>query len=179
LLGPAPALILGACSCDRDLRVVRGLTATTTRPPGRRHGRPASPRWLPTPHSSAQSRGKRRVGPEIDGRLRGVLLSKTLKRPTIIFTKADRGGSRVTMVFSASPRLIAGPHPHRQRTADRRRYTVARHGRPSIATRTIPADRHGLRHAVVFGLVLPVWEALFGSLGRGAPNDERRSGTWP
>ncbi|KOG28159.1 MULTISPECIES: ABC transporter permease [Streptomyces] len=108
------------------------------------------------------------IGPEIDDGSIVYLLSKPVKRPTIIFTKLIVAIA-VTMVFSAVPTLIAGfiLNGNGQQVAVA--YTVA----ALVASITYSALFLLLgtvsRHAVVIGLVYAlVWEALFGSLIAGA-----------
>jgi len=96
------------------------------------------------------------------------LLSKPLKRPTIIFTKLIVAIA-VTMVFSALPTLIAGFILNGNGQQIAVAYTVA-----ALVSSIAYAALFLLlgtvsRHAVVFGLVYAlVWEALFGSLVPGA-----------
>ena len=108
------------------------------------------------------------IGPEIDDGSIVYLLSKPIKRPTIIYTKLIVAIA-VTMVFSAVPTLIAGfiLNGNGQQVAVA--YTVA----ALVASIAYAALFLLLgtvsRHAVVFGLVYAlVWEALFGSLVPGA-----------
>ncbi|MFF5766892.1 ABC transporter permease [Streptomyces tanashiensis] len=108
------------------------------------------------------------IGPEIDDGSIVYLLSKPVKRPTIIFTKLIVAIA-VTMVFSAVPTLIAGfiLNGNGQQVAVA--YTVA----ALVASIAYSAMFLLLgtvsRHAVVIGLVYAlVWEALFGSLIAGA-----------
>ena len=108
------------------------------------------------------------IGPEIDDGSIVYLLSKPLKRPTIIFTKLIVAIA-VTMVFSAVPTLIAGfiLNGNGQQVAVA--YTVAALV-ASIAYSALFLLLGTIsRHAVVIGLVYAlVWEALFGSLIAGA-----------
>lgn len=96
------------------------------------------------------------------------LLSKPIKRPTIIFTKLIVAIA-VTMVFSALPTLIAGFILNGNGQQIAVAYTVA-----ALVSSIAYAALFLLlgtvsRHAVVFGLVYAlVWEALFGSLVSGA-----------
>lgn len=108
------------------------------------------------------------IGPEIDDGSVVYLLSKPIKRPTIIYTKLIVAIA-VTMVFSAVPTLIAGfiLNGNGQQVAVA--YTVA----ALVASIAYAALFLLLgtvsRHAVVFGLVYAlIWEALFGSLVPGA-----------
>ncbi|MEU7074794.1 ABC transporter permease [Streptomyces narbonensis] len=108
------------------------------------------------------------IGPEIDDGSIVYLLSKPVKRPTIIFTKLIVAVA-VTMVFSAVPTLIAGfvLNGNGQQVAVA--YTVA----ALVASIAYSAMFLLLgtisRHAVVIGLVYAlVWETLFGSLISGA-----------
>jgi ABC-2 type transport system permease protein len=108
------------------------------------------------------------IGPEIDDGSVVYLLSKPLKRPTIIFTKLIVAIA-VTMVFSAVPMLIAGFILNGNGQQIAVAYTVA----ALVASIAYAALFLLLgtvsRHAVVFGLVYAlVWEALFGSLVAGA-----------
>lgn len=108
------------------------------------------------------------IGPEIDDGSVVYLLSKPLKRPTIIFTKLIVAIA-VTMVFSALPTFIAGFILNGNGQQIAVAYTVA----ALVASIAYAALFLLLgtvsRHAVVFGLVYAlVWEALFGSLVPGA-----------
>ncbi|MFD5029747.1 ABC transporter permease [Streptomyces sp. NPDC058220] len=108
------------------------------------------------------------IGPEIDDGSIVYLLSKPLKRPTIIFTKLIVAIA-VTMAFSAIPTFIAG-------------YILNGNGQQIAVAYTVAALVASIaysalflllgtvsRHAVVIGLVYAlVWEALFGSLVAGA-----------
>ncbi|MFD4371450.1 ABC transporter permease subunit [Streptomyces sp. NPDC058486] len=108
------------------------------------------------------------IGPEIDDGSIVYLLSKPVKRPTIIITKLIVAIA-VTMVFSAVPTLIAGfiLNGNGQQVAVA--YTVAALV-ASIAYSALFLLLGTIsRHAVVIGLVYAlVWEALFGSLIAGA-----------
>ncbi|MFI5658069.1 MULTISPECIES: ABC transporter permease [unclassified Streptomyces] len=108
------------------------------------------------------------IGPEIDDGSVVYLLSKPLKRPTIIFTKLIVAIG-VTMVFSAVPTLIAGFILNGNGQQIAVAYTIAALV-ASIAYAAIFLLLGTItRHAVVFGLVYAlVWEALFGSLVSGA-----------
>ncbi|MFJ3905118.1 ABC transporter permease [Streptomyces sp. NPDC090025] len=108
------------------------------------------------------------IGPEIDDGSIVYLLSKPVKRSTIIFTKLIVAVA-VTMVFSAVPTLISG-------------YILNGNGQQIAVAYTVAALVASIaysalflllgtvsRHAVVIGLVYAlVWEALFGSLISGA-----------
>ncbi|MDV9188505.1 ABC transporter permease subunit [Streptomyces sp. SR27] len=108
------------------------------------------------------------IGPEIDDGSIVYLLSKPVKRHTIIFTKLIVAIA-VTMVFSAVPTFIAGfiLNGNGQQVAVA--YTVAALV-ASIAYSALFLLLGTIsRHAVVIGLVYAlVWEALFGSLIDGA-----------
>ncbi|MFF9339253.1 MULTISPECIES: ABC transporter permease [unclassified Streptomyces] len=108
------------------------------------------------------------IGPEIDDGSIVYLLSKPVKRPTIIVTKLIVAIA-VTMVFSAVPTLIAGfiLNGNGQQVAVA--YMVAALV-ASIAYSALFLLLGTIsRHAVVIGLVYAlVWEALFGSLIAGA-----------
>ncbi|MDX3385992.1 ABC transporter permease [Streptomyces niveiscabiei] len=108
------------------------------------------------------------IGPEIDDGSVVYLLSKPIKRPTIISTKLIVAIA-VTMVFSALPTLVAGFILNGNGQQIAVAYTVA----ALVASIAYAAVFLLLgtvsRHAVVFGLVYAlVWEALFGSLVPGA-----------
>ncbi|MYS11947.1 ABC transporter permease subunit [Streptomyces sp. SID6041] len=108
------------------------------------------------------------IGPEIDDGSIVYLLSKPVKRPSIIFTKLIVAVA-VTMVFSAVPTFLAGfiLNGNGQQVAVA--YTVAALV-ASIAYSALFLLLGTIsRHAVVIGLVYAlVWEALFGSLIEGA-----------
>ncbi|MFF9148673.1 ABC transporter permease [Streptomyces sp. NPDC014861] len=108
------------------------------------------------------------IGPEIDDGSIVYLLSKPVKRPTIIITKLIVAIA-VTMAFSAVPTLIAGfiLNGNGQQVAVA--YMVAALV-ASIAYSALFLLLGTIsRHAVVIGLVYAlVWEALFGSLIAGA-----------
>ncbi|GGX82330.1 ABC transporter permease [Streptomyces minutiscleroticus] len=108
------------------------------------------------------------IGPEIDDGSVVYLLSKPVKRPTIIFTKLIVAIA-VTMVFSAVPTMVAGLILNGNGQQVAVAYTVAALV-ASIAYAAIFLLLGTVtRHAVVFGLVYAlVWEALFGSLVSGA-----------
>ncbi|MFK4069533.1 ABC transporter permease [Streptomyces sp. NPDC029674] len=108
------------------------------------------------------------IGPEIDDGSVVYLLSKPVKRPTIIFTKLIVAIA-VTMAFSAIPTFISGMILNGNGQQIAIAYTIA----ALVASITYAAIFLLLgtltRHAVVFGLVYAlVWEALFGSLVSGA-----------
>ncbi|MFI8765653.1 ABC transporter permease [Streptomyces sp. NPDC053792] len=108
------------------------------------------------------------IGPEIDDGSIVYLLSKPVKRPTIIFTKLIVAIA-VTMVFSAVPMLIAGfiLNGNGQQVAVA--YTVAALVASIAYSALFLLLGTVSRHAVVIGLVYAlVWEALFGSLIAGA-----------
>ncbi|MFD3914555.1 ABC transporter permease [Streptomyces sp. NPDC058603] len=108
------------------------------------------------------------IGPEIDDGSIVYLLSKPVKRSTIIFTKLIVAIA-VTMAFSAIPTFIAG-------------YILNGNGQQIAVAYTVAALVASIaysalflllgtvsRHAVVIGLVYAlVWETLFGSLVAGA-----------
>ncbi|MGW2510669.1 ABC transporter permease [Streptomyces scopuliridis] len=108
------------------------------------------------------------IGPEIDDGSIVYLLSKPVKRSTIIFTKLIVAIA-VTMAFSAIPTFIAG-------------YILNGNGQQLAIAYTVAALVASIaysalflllgtvsRHAVVIGLVYAlVWETLFGSLVAGA-----------
>ncbi|MCX2179099.1 ABC transporter permease subunit [Streptomyces sp. SKN60] len=108
------------------------------------------------------------IGPEIDDGSIVYLLSKPVKRPTIIFTKLIVAIA-VTMVFSAVPTLIAGfvLNGNGQQVAVA--YTVAALVASIAYSALFLLLGTVSRHAVVIGLVYAlVWESLFGSLISGA-----------
>ncbi|WP_405855584.1 ABC transporter permease subunit [Streptomyces sp. NBC_00090] len=108
------------------------------------------------------------IGPEIDDGSIVYLLSKPVKRPTIIFTKLIVAIA-VTMVFSAVPTLIAGfiLNGNGQQVAVA--YTVAALVASIAYSALFLLLGTVSRHAVVIGLVYAlVWETLFGSLISGA-----------
>ncbi|MEV8043677.1 ABC transporter permease subunit [Streptomyces griseoluteus] len=108
------------------------------------------------------------IGPEIDDGSVVYLLSKPLKRPTIIFTKLIVAVA-VTMVFSALPTLIAGLILNGNGQQVAVAYTVAALVASIAYSALFLLLGTVSRHAVVFGLVYAlVWEALFGSLVSGA-----------
>ncbi|MFD8866192.1 ABC transporter permease [Streptomyces sp. NPDC059590] len=108
------------------------------------------------------------IGPEIDDGSVLYLLSKPVKRPTIISTKFVVA-TGVTVLFSAVPTLLAGfiLNGNGQQLAVA--YAVA----ATVASVAYSAMFLLLgtvtRHAVIVGLVYAlVWESLFGSLVPGA-----------
>ncbi|GGU76228.1 ABC transporter permease [Streptomyces litmocidini] len=108
------------------------------------------------------------IGPEIDDGSIVYLLSKPVKRTTIITTKLFVAIA-VTMVFSAVPTLIAGfiLNGNGQQVAVA--YTVAALVASIAYSALFLLLGTVSRHAVVIGLVYAlVWEALFGSLISGA-----------
>ncbi|MFF9849158.1 ABC transporter permease [Streptomyces litmocidini] len=108
------------------------------------------------------------IGPEIDDGSIVYLLSKPVKRTTIITTKLIVAIA-VTMVFSAVPTLIAGfiLNGNGQQVAVA--YTVAALVASIAYSALFLLLGTVSRHAVVIGLVYAlVWEALFGSLISGA-----------
>ncbi|WP_432092232.1 ABC transporter permease subunit [Streptomyces sp. bgisy100] len=108
------------------------------------------------------------IGPEIDDGSIVYLLSKPVKRHTIILTKLIVAIG-VTVVFSAVPTLVAGYilNGNSQQVASA--YAAAA-AVASVAYAALFLLFGTLsRHAVVFGLVYAlVWESLFGSLVPGA-----------
>lgn len=108
------------------------------------------------------------IGPEIDDGSIVYLLSKPVKRSTIIFTKLIVAIA-VTMVFSAVPTFIAGfvLNGNGQQVAVA--YTVAALVASIAYSALFLLLGTVSRHAVVIGLVYAlVWETLFGSLISGA-----------
>ncbi|MFE0700167.1 ABC transporter permease [Streptomyces sp. NPDC058872] len=108
------------------------------------------------------------IGPEIDDGSIVYLLSKPVKRSTIIFTKL-LVAIAVTMVFSAVPTLIAGfiLNGNGQQVATA--YMVAALVASVAYSALFLLLGTVSRHAVVIGLVYAlVWETLFGSLIEGA-----------
>ncbi|MGW1012522.1 ABC transporter permease [Streptomyces termitum] len=108
------------------------------------------------------------IGPEIDDGSIVYLLSKPVKRWTIITTKLIVAIA-VTMAFSAVPTLIAGfiLNGNGQQVAVA--YTVAALVSSIAYSALFLLLGTVSRHAVVIGLVYAlVWEALFGSLIEGA-----------
>ncbi|MEV8451081.1 ABC transporter permease [Streptomyces sp. NPDC052095] len=108
------------------------------------------------------------IGPEIDDGSIVYLLSKPVKRPTIIFTKLIVAIG-VTMVFSALPTLVAGLILNGNGQQIAVAYTVAALVASIAYSALFLLLGTVSRHAVVLGLVYAlVWEALFGSLVPGA-----------
>ncbi|MCB5163257.1 ABC transporter permease subunit [Streptomyces bambusae] len=108
------------------------------------------------------------IGPEIDDGSIVYLLSKPVKRPTIIMTKLIVAIA-VTMVFSAVPTLIAGFILNGNGQQIAIAYTVAALVASIAYSALFLLLGTVSRHAVVFGLVYAlVWESLFGSLVEGA-----------
>ncbi|MFF2779648.1 ABC transporter permease [Streptomyces sp. NPDC058052] len=108
------------------------------------------------------------IGPEIDDGSIVYLLSKPVKRTTIITTKLIVAIA-VTMAFSAVPTLIAGfiLNGNGQQVAVA--YMVAALVASIAYSALFLLLGTVSRHAVVIGLVYAlVWEALFGSLIAGA-----------
>ncbi|MER8000112.1 ABC transporter permease subunit [Streptomyces sp. NPDC095613] len=108
------------------------------------------------------------IGPEIDDGSIVYLLSKPVKRPTIIMTKLIVAIS-VTMMFSALPTFVAGfiLNGNGQQLAIS--YTVAALVASIAYSALFLLLGTVSRHAVVIGLVYAlVWETLFGSLVAGA-----------
>ncbi|MFC5719823.1 ABC transporter permease subunit [Streptomyces gamaensis] len=108
------------------------------------------------------------IGPEIDDGSVVYLLSKPVKRPTIIVTKLVVAIG-VTVAFSAVPTLIAGFVLNGNSQNIAVAYAVA----AAVASVAYSAIFLLLgtvtRHAVIAGLVYAlVWESLFGSLVPGA-----------
>ncbi|MEU6877629.1 ABC transporter permease subunit [Streptomyces sp. NPDC046712] len=108
------------------------------------------------------------IGPEIDDGSIVYLLSKPVKRPTIIFTKLIVAIA-VTMVFSAVPTFLAGLILNGNGQQVAVAYTVAALVASIAYSALFLLLGTVSRHAVVIGLVYAlVWEALFGSLIAGA-----------
>ncbi|MEW2547093.1 ABC transporter permease [Streptomyces sp. NPDC047002] len=108
------------------------------------------------------------IGPEIDDGSIVYLLSKPVKRPTIILTKLTVAIA-VTMAFSAIPTLIAGFVLNGNGGQIAVAYTVAALVASIAYSALFLLLGTVSRHAVVIGLVYAlVWEALFGSLVPGA-----------
>lgn len=108
------------------------------------------------------------IGPEIDDGSIVYLLSKPVKRSTIITTKLIVAIA-VTMAFSAVPTLIAGfiLNGNGQQVAVA--YMIAALVASIAYSALFLLLGTVSRHAVVIGLVYAlVWEALFGSLVAGA-----------
>ncbi|MFB7372529.1 ABC transporter permease [Streptomyces sp. NPDC056222] len=108
------------------------------------------------------------IGPEIDDGSIVYLLSKPVKRSSIIFTKLIVAIA-VTMVFSAVPTFIAGLILNGNGQQVAVAYTVAALVASIAYSALFLLLGTVSRHAVVIGLVYAlVWEALFGSLISGA-----------
>ncbi|MFI9649668.1 ABC transporter permease [Streptomyces sp. NPDC052040] len=108
------------------------------------------------------------IGPEIDDGSVVYLLSKPLKRSTIITTKLFVAVA-VTMAFSALPTFVAGLILNGNGQQIAVAYTVAALVASIAYAALFLLFGTVSRHAVVFGLVYAlVWEALFGSLVSGA-----------
>ncbi|MBT2509762.1 ABC transporter permease subunit [Streptomyces sp. ISL-98] len=108
------------------------------------------------------------IGPEIDDGSIVYLLSKPVKRSTIIFTKLIVAIA-VTMAFSAIPTFIAGMILNGNGGQIAIAYTVAALVASIAYSAIFLLLGTVTRHAVVFGLVYAlVWETLFGSLVPGA-----------
>ncbi|MEU9142406.1 ABC transporter permease [Streptomyces sp. NPDC048349] len=108
------------------------------------------------------------IGPEIDDGSIVYLLSKPVKRPTIIMTKLIVAIA-VTMAFSAIPTLIAGFILNGNGQQIAVAYTVAALVASIAYSALFLLLGTVSRHAVVFGLVYAlIWESLFGSLVSGA-----------
>ncbi|GHA15948.1 ABC transporter permease subunit [Streptomyces echinoruber] len=167
LLGRRRALILGALPLLLLLisLAVRTLTGADDRTASDVLGTLALATMVPLIGVVA---GTGAIGPEIDDGSVVYLLSKPVRRPTIILTKLIVAIA-VTMVFSAVPTLLAGLILNGNGGQVAVAYTVA----ALVASIAYAAVFLLLgtvsRHAVVFGLVYAlVWEALFGSLVPGA-----------
>ncbi|MFD6417798.1 ABC transporter permease subunit [Streptomyces sp. NPDC060194] len=108
------------------------------------------------------------IGPEIDDGSVVYLLSKPIKRSTIITTKLTVAIA-VTMVFSALPTLVAGLILNGNGQQIAVAYTVAALVASIAYAALFLLIGTVSRHAVVIGLVYAlVWETLFGSLVPGA-----------
>ncbi|MER8068334.1 ABC transporter permease subunit [Streptomyces sp. NPDC094034] len=108
------------------------------------------------------------IGPEIDDGSIVYLLSKPVKRPTIIFTKL-LVAIAVTMAFSAIPTFIAGFILNGNGQQIAIAYTVAALVASIAYSALFLLLGTVSRHAMVIGLVYAlVWETLFGSLVAGA-----------
>ncbi|HEY9371110.1 ABC transporter permease [Streptomyces sp.] len=108
------------------------------------------------------------IGPEIDDGSIVYLLSKPVKRPTIILTKLIVAIA-VTMAFSAIPTFIAGMILNGNGQQVAVAYTVATLVASIAYSALFLLLGTVSRHAVVIGLVYAlIWEALFGSLIAGA-----------
>lgn len=108
------------------------------------------------------------IGPEIDDGSIVYLLSKPVKRPTIVFTKLIVAIA-VTMAFSALPTAIAGFILNGNGQQIAVAYAIAALVASIAYSALFLLLGTVSRHAVVIGLVYAlVWEALFGSLVAGA-----------
>ncbi|MEU4267794.1 ABC transporter permease [Streptomyces sp. NPDC026092] len=108
------------------------------------------------------------IGPEIDDGSIVYLLSKPVKRPSIIFTKLIVAIA-VTMAFSAVPTFLAGMILNGNGQQVAVAYTVAALVASIAYSALFLLLGTVSRHAVVIGLVYAlVWETLFGSLIDGA-----------
>ncbi|MFJ5224307.1 ABC transporter permease [Streptomyces sp. NPDC088400] len=108
------------------------------------------------------------IGPEIDDGSIVYLLSKPVKRPTIVFTKLIVAIA-VTMAFSAIPTFVAGYILNGNGQQIAIAYTVAALVASIAYSALFLLLGTVSRHAVVIGLVYAlVWETLFGSLVSGA-----------
>ncbi|MFJ5774709.1 ABC transporter permease subunit [Streptomyces sp. NPDC093094] len=167
LLGRRRALILGALPLllIAISVVVRGLAGADDQTASDLLGGLALATMVPIIGVIA---GTGAIGPEIDDGSVVYLLSKPVKRSTIISTKLFVAVA-VTMVFSALPTFVAGFILNGNGQQIAVAYTVA-----ALVSSIAYAALFLLlgtvsRHAVVFGLVYAlVWEALFGSLVPGA-----------
>ncbi|MBM9620543.1 ABC transporter permease [Streptomyces zhihengii] len=108
------------------------------------------------------------ISPEIDDGSIVYLLSKPVKRPTIVFTKLIVAIA-VTMAFSAVPTLLAGLILNGNGQQVAVAYTIAALVASIAYSALFLLLGTVSRHAVVIGLVYAlVWETLFGSLVPGA-----------
>ncbi|MFF5567808.1 ABC transporter permease [Streptomyces sp. NPDC012623] len=108
------------------------------------------------------------IGPEIDDGSIVYLLSKPVKRSSIIFTKLIVAIA-VTMAFSAVPTFVAGWILNGNGQQIAIAYTVAALVASIAYSALFLLLGTVSRHAVVIGLVYAlVWETLFGSLVSGA-----------
>ncbi|GGZ16890.1 ABC transporter permease [Streptomyces inusitatus] len=108
------------------------------------------------------------IGPEIDDGSIVYLLSKPLKRSSIIFTKLIVAIA-VTMAFSAIPMLIAGFVLNGNGQQIAIAYTVAALVASIAYSAVFLLLGTVSRNAVVIGLIYAiVWESVFGSLVEGA-----------
>ncbi|MBA0052738.1 ABC transporter permease [Streptomyces sp. AJS327] len=108
------------------------------------------------------------IGPEIDDGSVVYLLSKPLKRSTIILTKL-LVAIAVTAAFSAVPTLVAGFILNGNSQGIAAAYTLAAVLAAVAYSALFLLLGTVSRHAVVFGLLYAlIWEALFGSVVPGA-----------